>query len=96
MPVYLIANIQIDDRERYAQYEAGFMAIFERYPGKILAVDEEGITVEGEWPATRTVLLEFPDQTSARAWYESDDYQDLVQHRFASSRGDMALIRGIE
>ena len=94
MSVYLIGNIEIEDRARYQQYEAGFLEIFQRHAGKLLAVDEEQIVLEGDWPATRTVVIEFPDEAAARAWYDSDAYQTLAKHRWASSRADLALVRG--
>ena len=95
MAAYIVARITINDRERYAQYEAGFMDIFSAHAGKMLAVDENPQVLEGEWRCTRTVLAEFPDQESALAWYRSDDYQMLAEHRFASSEGEIALIQGI-
>lgn len=95
MAAYLIAQIQIDDRERYAQYEAGFMDIFMKYSGKILSVDETVATKEGDWPYTRTVLIEFPSKDEANAWYESDEYQQLAEHRLAASKGNIVLIQGL-
>ena len=40
MAHYLIAQIEIADREEYAKYEAGFVDIFLTYKGKILSVEE--------------------------------------------------------
>ena len=48
MSVYLIAQINIHNRERYAQYEAGFMEIFAQYGGEMLAVDEAPTVLEGQ------------------------------------------------
>ena len=53
MAVYLVAQITIHDRERYAQYEAGLMDIFMRFGGRLLCVDEQPEVLEGEWPCTR-------------------------------------------
>ena len=96
MTVYLIANINIQDREEYANYEAGFMDIFSKYNGRMLAVDEAQTTLEGDWSYTRSVLIEFPSEQEARAWYESDEYQAIAQHRFASSEGNLAMIKGLD
>jgi uncharacterized protein (DUF1330 family) len=38
---YLIARIDINDREGYSEYHAGFMEIFSQYDGKMLSIDEE-------------------------------------------------------
>lgn len=95
MSVYIVARIDIEDRDRYAQYEAGFMEIFAAHGGRLLAVDEAPEVIEGAWPVTRTVLIEFPDRDAAMAWYDSEDYQQLAQHRFAASRGDIAMLTSL-
>ena len=95
MTTYLIAQLQISDRERYARYEAGFLDIFGRYDGKLLSVDEQPTVLEGEWPWTRTVLLEFPSRERALAWYESEDYRALMTHRHAASEGNVVIIDGL-
>ena len=40
MTCYILAEIQIDDRSRYADYESGFLAILTAYEGQVIAVDE--------------------------------------------------------
>ena len=40
MTVYAIALLNIADRERYGASRRGFMEIFSKYSGKLLAVDE--------------------------------------------------------
>ena len=96
MAHYLIAQIDIKDREKYAEYEAGFMDVFKSYKGKLLSVDENVSLLEGQWPATRTVLIEFPSKEEALAWYESEEYQSLAKQRFAASTSDIAIISGLD
>lgn len=96
MSTYFVAQINIHDRERYAKYGDGFMDIFSKYNGKLLAVDEDPEIMEGGWEFTRTVLLEFPSEAEAKAWYNSEAYQELAQHRFAASDANIALIKGLE
>ena len=95
MTVYAVALLNIHDRERYGAYEAGFMEVFTKYQGTMLAVDEAPVTIEGEWPHTRTVIVEFPDKSAFDAWYKSDAYQALLQHRLAASVGSLALVAGL-
>jgi uncharacterized protein (DUF1330 family) len=94
MPAYVVARLTITDRETYAAYSAGFMEIFMRHGGKLLAVDEAPDVIEGTWPCTRTVLLEFADKAAMRAWYGSEAYQALARHRFAASTADIAVLEG--
>ena len=95
MSVYLIAKITINDRQRYAQYEAGFMDIFNQYSGRMLSVDEEPTVIEGNWQCTRSVLIEFPSHEDAMAWYNSEAYQAIAQHRFAASQGNAVILNGL-
>ena len=94
MSVYIIAQITINDRARYGEYEAGFMEIFERYDGELMAVEESPEVLEGAWDCTRTVLIRFPSRNGAEAWYASDAYQALARHRHAASTGNVVLVNG--
>jgi uncharacterized protein (DUF1330 family) len=95
MATYAIALINISDRSAYAVYEEGFMDIFKRYAGKVLAVDEAPVVKEGTWPYTRTVLVEFPSNAEFDRWYHSDAYQTLAKHRFDASQASLAVIRSL-
>ncbi len=95
MAKYLIAQINIHDRAEYAKYEVGFSEIFSKYKGKMLAVDEAPESLEGQWAYTRTVLIEFPTDEDAMAWYKSPEYQKLAEHRFAASEANLVKISGL-
>jgi uncharacterized protein (DUF1330 family) len=41
------------------------------------------------------VLIEFPSNEDAKAWYGSDAYQEIAQHRWASSDAAVIMIAGI-
>jgi uncharacterized protein (DUF1330 family) len=96
MSVYAVALIDIHDRDGYGRYEQGFMDIFSRHEGRLLAVDESPSPLEGEWPWTRTVLIEFPDEEKLQAWYGSADYQALAQHRFGAAEARIAVLKGLD
>ena len=95
MSHYIVARITIEDRSEYTKYEAGFVDVFRAYQGIVLSVDEAPVVLEGSWPCTRTVLLEFPSADAAMGWYQSDAYQQLAQHRFAASASDVVMISGL-
>ncbi len=96
MSHYLVAQIDIADRDEYSKYEAGFFDIFSKYEGKMLAVDEQPNLLEGNWPFTRTVIIEFPSSELALDWYQSDEYQTLAKHRFASSNANIIMVKSFE
>ncbi len=96
MAVYLIAQIDIHDREEYQKYEAGFLEIFSEYQGEILVVNEDPVVIEGEWPYTRTVVLRFPSVEEAMRWGESSEYQVIAQHRFRAATTNAIMVEGIQ
>ena len=95
MSVYIIAQIGIHDRGEYEKYSGGFLEVFSRFKGELLAVSEDPIVVEGDWPYTRTVLMRFPSADEARRWYESPEYQMIAQHRFRGSKTNAVIVEGL-
>lgn len=85
MTVYIISQITIHDRATYDEYEAGFMEIFDQYEGTLLSVDENARPLEGEWTATRSVLMSFPSAGAFKAWAGSKEYRELSKLRHAAS-----------
>jgi uncharacterized protein (DUF1330 family) len=92
---FVIVQIAITDRQGYHQYEiAGHQEIFDRFSGKLVGLDENVEIVEGSWPCTRTVVIEFPSNERARAWYESDEYQEVVGLRHGSATSNLVIVSG--
>src|SRR5215831_593436 len=50
--------------------------------------------LEGQWPYTRTVVIRFSDESQAKRWYESDQYQTLAQHRLRAAKTLSLPLRG--
>ena len=92
MSVYLMAQIHIHDRERYARYEAGFIEVLNDHDGTLVVVDDAATVIEGDWPFNRSVLVRFETEVAALGWYNSDAYQRLLEHRLAASVGNLSLI----
>jgi uncharacterized protein (DUF1330 family) len=96
MKSYFIAQITINDPKEYEKYLQGFDSIFEKYKGKVLAVDDNPTALEGEWNHTRCVLMEFPNEEELKEWYYSPEYKELVKYRFKASNSDTFIIHGRE
>ena len=96
MSAFMVAQIDIHDPERYQSYLAGFMPIFERYGGELLATSK-GVTevIEGAWAHPRTVIMKFPSLDHARRWHADPEYQILAEHRHRSARANLVLVEGI-
>jgi len=90
---YVIAQINIHDREVYRRYEEGFDEIFGKYRGVVVLVDEDPIILEGEWPFKRTVILRFPSEDIARQWYNSEEYRKLSQYRKQAAESNVIMVK---
>ena len=94
MPVYAIAQNTVTDPDRMQEY---LDRVGPTVPEgvRMLASDEHPEVVEGDGPAIRTVLLEFPDRDAFDAWYQSDEYQELAAIRMAAAPGTFILVEGV-
>ena len=94
MSCYFVAQISIHDPGEYERYLEGFDEVFEKYDGEVVAVDDHPSVLEGHWDRTRIVLIRFPSEEEARRWYDSPEYQEIVQHRWRASKADVILVTG--
>ena len=96
MPSYFLAQINIVDPEGYEKYLEKFDAVFKRYNGRVIAVDDAITVLEGTWPFIRTVLIEFPSESALRDWYDSVEYQAIAKHRRDASIANIVVVHGRE
>jgi uncharacterized protein (DUF1330 family) len=93
VPAYIVANYTVTNPEGLESYGPHAAASIEKHGGEILAADFETEAVEGE-PGHATVVIQFQDKEGAKAWYRSQEYQDVVDRRLDNSFGMMMLVNG--
>jgi uncharacterized protein (DUF1330 family) len=91
---YAVVLLDVTDHRQYAEYAKRATEIEARYGGRALVAGEAVEVVDGDWPAQRTVVLEFPSIEHARAWYSDPDYRDLIPLRRDSTNSQVLLIEG--
>jgi len=96
MSSFFIALINIHDPQRYQQYLDGFDVVFDKYKGNVIAVEVQPRVLEGQWPADRTVVIKFPNDSELQRWYDSVEYKTLAEHRKEASIANIAIITGNE
>lgn len=94
MSCYFVALIDIHDADAYARYLEGFDAVFAKFGGEVVAVEDEPRVLEGTWPAGRTVLIRFANEDELRRWYGSPGYQALARIRQAAADARIAIVSG--
>lgn len=95
MTVYVINNMTIHDRVEYDRYLRGFMAVFRKFNGQVLAAQDKPDPLEGQWPYDRTIILSFPSREDMERWSQSPEYQEIARHRHAGTRSNVVVLEGI-
>lgn len=94
MSYYFMANIRIEDKKEYQKYLDQAGHIFSKYNGEYLAIDNQTRIVEGSWDYSRAVLIRFNSEEDFNAWYQSKEYQQILQYRLKAATCDTVLIKG--
>lgn len=95
MAAYLLAEIDVTDPEGFEAYRRDVPELIARYGGRYLAPGGEAEVLEGHRAVRRTVLLEFPDMTTLRAFYASPEYLPLLSLRQRSARSEVLIFDGV-
>ena len=95
MAAYVIYQGEVIDPERYDEYKTKGAASILAAGGKYLVRGGDFEVLEGEAPAGRTVVLEFPTRQAAIDWYRGDEYTEIRKIREGASRARMYVVDGI-
>ena len=97
LPVYMIANLSITNKDEYRIYEKGFFSILKKYGGTFITYDDNSETIEGDSPRVgRMIIFSFPSEKAAKGWYADSEYQTLSGHRRAGTKLEfLTMVKGI-
>jgi uncharacterized protein (DUF1330 family) len=95
MPVYVVAQGRIENRDMLNQYIAKALPTIQSHGGRVVAFDEAPEVIEGEIDHPRTVIVEFASREAFRAWYDSPAYQAILPLRLDSTPGSLILVSGL-
>ena len=95
MAAYVIADLEVTDPVRYAEYRPRVGATVATYGGRFLVRGGPHEIVEGSWRPPRLVVLEFPSLARAREWYDSEEYRHPMAMRLAASNANLVFVEGV-
>lgn len=95
MTVYVVAQLNFKDRQRYRRYQDRFMSVLERFSGRLLVADEKPILLEGQWPYDKLIVISFADAAAFKNWSESPEYREILEDRKAGADAAVVLVRGV-
>ena len=100
MAAFVIANLEILDKETYAEFRRRFPGMVEAFGGKLLGRGDVVEVIGGEAPSGyhRVIIIEFPTVEQARAWdtapQNSPEYAELRELRNKSGNAVLTIVSG--
>ncbi len=87
---YLIGHISVKQPELWASYCARVPATLSPWRANIVFRGQKTAVLNGQHPASLTVVIRFPDAAAVAAWHASSAYQALIPLRDAAA--DVVLL----
>lgn len=87
MAAFFIAQYTVNNADLYADYSAGAGPTLGQYGGELVSFDVAAETIEGTAPGPQTVIIKFEDVEAAKTWYNSPEYQAVVNKRLEATTG---------
>ena len=78
----------------FSEYRKAVPATLEAFGGKFIVRGGKLKLLEGEWPHSRLVIIEFPSREAAEGWYKSPAYQKIIGLRLSSTVGNLIIVEG--
>jgi uncharacterized protein (DUF1330 family) len=91
---YLVADVTVNDMERYSEYIRTVPVLVAKYGGKYLVRASAVHPLEGELEISRVTIVEFESMDVARRFYESAEYAPLLKLRTDTTRSRTAFVEG--
>lgn len=95
MTVYFIVNYDVEDPERYAEYNPGSNHItattVAKHGGEIIVATQDALCVSGD-SALMKVIIQFPSREAALAWHDDPEYAPAKAIRLSSTKNVTAYI----
>jgi len=93
MSIYLVAQVDIKDKERFLDYQNAVLPFLEEKQVDVLAVDDSPATIEGEESGKRMVIIRFDSREAFDAFWHSAEYQEMAKIRFESADATVNLLQ---
>lgn len=90
MAYYFIATYEVVAEDIYEAYAREVGETLEKHGGVRIVSDRRPDLLEGAGSLTH-VVIEFPTESDARAWYSDSDYQPLLALRLAATANVSAV-----
>jgi uncharacterized protein (DUF1330 family) len=104
--VYIIAEIEVHDKERYEEYRKQVAPLIDRHNGRYLVRsgaatfgNDPAIPIaspEGNWLPDRIIVIEFPSRTHLERFVADPAYKTVASIRQAAATTRTIVVDGLE
>ena len=84
MAGYVIAQMSVTDPEAFADYPGQAGPTVAAFGGRYVVRGGTIDNIEGDWKPGRVVIIEFDSVAQAKAWYDSQMYEEAKALRIRS------------
>jgi uncharacterized protein (DUF1330 family) len=95
MAAYFIVDLDVHNPAGMREYLERVPGTLAEYGGRYIVRGGQFEIVEGDWQPSRVVMLEFPNMTQAKLWYDCGEYKDMKAARWEAARTNMVLVEGV-
>ena len=91
---YIVANIRVTDAETFKGFAPLSAIALKKFDGRVLVANPVSEQREGE-PRGISVVVEFDDVATARAFYDSPEYTVARDLRQTCADTDLRIVEGV-
>lgn len=86
MNSFYILQISVKDPVKLKEYTDVAPTTIVPFSGELVFRGKVSDILSGKPEHTAAVVIKFPDQSSAKDWYESEEYQSLIENRDSAAK----------
>jgi uncharacterized protein (DUF1330 family) len=95
MSAYVIAEFTVKDPDVYRENYAGNAGKTAKEHGAEILANSNWEILDGETGLSSDVIVQFPDHQTALSWYNSPEYQQLIEARDLAMDARFSLLDGL-
>ena len=93
MAVYFIANDNVTNPDLMQEYFAAVTPLLAACDHEVIGYDSDAFPLERQPAGKRVVVIKFPTEAVFRAFYDSPEYQAVIDKRLNATEGFALLMR---
>ncbi len=95
MTAIVVARVQVTDPEKYESYKPLAKHAIEIFGGRYLVRGADPVSIEGQAPCSRFVVVEFESIDVVKRFYDSPEYVKAREARAGAAISEIIALQGV-